>query len=409
VSDREAFDLLARTPSCTALGVGRMLERGHRVQDLAERMACPQEPPALQPYLTPSCPGYPALLKELKDPPLRLFHRGLSPARMSPHCVAVVGSRKASSYGVSWSRRLGAVLTRNGISVCSGLAEGIDAAAHRGALETLLALGDGCGVPVAVLGHGSDHVYPPQNRALRRHMEEHGIVLSEYPPPRPPTRYTFPERNRIIAGMCQTVVVVEAGQRSGSLHTARFANEAGRDVWVVPNRPGTPNSAGVLALLRDGACPMFDIDEFVGQLVGELRITHPREPRQEVATEHWPLLTALAQDEHGRPSELCARLGMKAGELAEKLAELEILGLVERRFNGTWALLAFDLVQQQLELCRERLWPGTAQAGHVGAQAPQARPRAVAMIEGPAQVRLGGCSSGPDLGLQDGFEGIQLD
>jgi DNA processing protein len=350
---REAYDLLARTPRCTPRAVGRMLDSGQLVEDLAKRMARPDTPTIEQPFVTPSCPDFPALLKELKDAPLRLFYRGLPLPRLSPHCVAVVGSRRASRYGMSWARRLGVALARQGISVCSGLALGIDAAAHRGALEVALTQ-EGAGVPVAVLGHGWDHIYPEQNRLLRRQIEEHGILLSEYPPSQPPSRWTFPERNRIIAGMCQAVVIVEAGPRSGSLHTARFANEAGRDVWVVPNRPGTLNSAGVLSLLRDGAIPMFEIEGFVGQLVEELRVTHPVLPALEIPRSLIPVVVALAQDEEGRPSELCRALGRTAGELAAQLAELEISGIVERRFDGSWTLLRWDLVEQELQLCRER-------------------------------------------------------
>lgn len=366
MTEREAYDLLARSPAITARKVGRLLEQGHDLLDLAEHLANPSPtsaPPA--PFLTPSCPGYPALLKELKDAPLRLFYRGVPPQRLSAHCVAVVGSRKASHYGLSWSRRLGAALTSRGISVCSGLALGIDAAAHMGALDVITSQAPSPsestgslapGVPVAVLGHGWQHTYPRQNMALRQKMEEHGVLLTEYPPDSPPSRWTFPERNRIIAGLCQAVVVVEAGPRSGSLHTARFANEGGRDVWVVPNRPGTPNSAGVLSLLRDGASPMFEIDEFVRQLQDDLRRTHPLQaadsPPSQLPKALVPLLRALASDEEATPTALCQTLGCSPPSLAEGLAQLEILGFLQRRFNGSWAL-RWDLIQQEPELCRE--------------------------------------------------------
>ncbi len=275
-------------------------------------------------------------------------------ARISPPRVAVVGSRRASSYGVSWAKRLGAALAAQGVSVCSGLALGIDAAAHLGALKALEG-DERAGLPVAVLGHGWEHVYPEENRDLRARMDERGVVLSEYPPGHPPSRFTFPERNRIIAGLCQTVVVVEASQRSGSLHTARFAIEAGRDVWVVPNRPGTPNSAGVLGLLRDGANPMFDIGEFVGQLVEELRITHPSsESSQELTPLQRALLTALAQDDDAPVSWLCQQLGLSPRQIASGLGQLEMLGMIARRFDGGWEVLRWDLLEQSAGLCRER-------------------------------------------------------
>ena len=356
MSPREAYDRLARTPGLHRRGVARLLGMGVAVVDVAQRLADPGEPMTEgHPFVTPSCTDYPPLLRELSEPPLRLFHRGQPMDRLSLHCVAVVGSRKASSYGISWSRRLGEALALAGISVCSGLALGIDAAAHRGALEVVIS-GQSGAPPVGVLAHGWEHQYPRANLMLRQQMETHGIVFSEYPPGHPPARWTFPERNRIIAGLCQAVVVVEAGPRSGSLHTARFANEAGRDVWIVPNRPGTPNSAGVLGLLRDGASPMFTIEEFVDQLVEELSLTHPL-PTERPSLKPFlaALLLEIAQNGQGQPSELCRRLRRPAADVAEGLAELELSGIVRRRMDGTWDLLRWDLVEDQLQTVRDRV------------------------------------------------------
>ena len=337
MTPREAYDQLARTPGVTPLKVARWLrDEFDSVESLAQKKAKPTGPSPLQPFLTPACARYPQLLRELGDPPLRLFTQGRSLELMSPHRVAIVGSRQASRYGLDWARCLGGALARQGITVCSGLAAGIDTAAHQGALQAGISF-SGIGIPVAVLGHGYDHVYPESNRSLRTYLEEHGCVVSEYPPDHPPSRWTFPERNRIIAGMCQTVVVVEAGARSGSLHTARFANEAGRDVWIVPNRPGTPNSGGVLALLKDGARPMFDIDEFVSELVEELRWTHPVEPP--LVPDHLrELLRAVACEPAVSPSELCRTLSWPALKVSSGLTELELLGVVGRRLNGEWEL-----------------------------------------------------------------------
>lgn len=327
--------------------------QGTSVPEVASNLA---QPPGSDPrarYVTPLCSDYPALLKEMVDHPVRLFCCGQPLHRVSHHRVAVVGSRKASSYGICWSRQLGLALARSGISVCSGLALGIDAAAHRGALDAVMS-GQSSALPVGVLAHGWDYQYPQANQKLRAQMEEHGVLLSEYPPGHPPARWTFPARNRIIAGLCQVVVVVEASQRSGSLHTARFANEAGRDVWVVPNRPGTPNSAGVLSLLRDGAIPMFNIDEFVCQLTDELSLTHPGPAREPLAAPLSTLLVELAKLETGQPSELCQKLRRTPAEVAGGLAELELLGIVRRRLDGTWDLLRWDLVEEELQAVRER-------------------------------------------------------
>lgn len=338
MSCREAYDKLARTPGVSAGKVARWLrdEFGEDVEALARKKAKPVGLPSSEAYVTPACPGYPQLLKELGDPPLRLFHRGNPLESLSWHRVAVVGSRQASRYGLGWARRLGTALALQGISVCSGLAAGIDTAAHEGALQAIISE-QGSGLPVAVLGHGFSHIYPESNRQLRQLLEDKGVVVSEYEPGHPPERWTFPARNRIIAGLCQTVVIVEAGPRSGSLHTARFANESGRDVWVVPNRPGTPNSAGVLSLLKDGARPMFDIDEFVEELVKELRITHPVAPLQ-VPTHLVALLHAVAQEPAVTPTALCRAFGWSPPQVSASLTELELLGLVGRRFDGSWEI-----------------------------------------------------------------------
>ncbi len=338
MSPREAYDRLARTPGVTAGKVARWLrdEFNDDVEALAEEKAKPLGLASTEAYVTPACQGYPQLLRQLGDPPLRLFHRGKPLKSLSSHRVAVVGSRQASRYGLGWARRLGAALALQGITVCSGLAAGIDTAAHEGALRAAIS-DQSAGLPVAVLGHGFKHVYPESNRQLRQLLEDKGVVVSEYEPEHPPERWTFPARNRIIAGLCQTVVIVEAGPRSGSLHTARFANESGRDVWVVPNRPGTPNSAGVLSLLKDGARPMFDIDEFVEELVEELRVTHPEPPLQ-VPSHLVTLLHAVAQESAVPPTALCRTLGWSPLQVSSALSELELLGLVERRFDGNWEI-----------------------------------------------------------------------
>ncbi len=337
MTEREAYDSLARTPGITAIKVARWLkDETDSIKSLASRHARPVGQPSPDQFVTPACPGYPQLLKELGTPPLRLFHQGLPLERLSPHLVAVVGSRNASRYGLEWARNLGATLASHGISVCSGLAAGIDAAAHEGALEAVCSYSK-AGIPVAVLGHGLNHMYPESNRHLREVMKEKGVIVSEYVPDCPPARWTFPERNRIIAGLCQTVVIVEAGPRSGSLHTARFANDAGRDVWVLPNRPGTPNSAGVLSLLEDGATPLISIEKFVEELVEHLQFTHPA-PTSEIPKHLYSLLQLLATNPGIRPESIRHQLELKPIEVSAGLAELELLGFLERDPHGSWEL-----------------------------------------------------------------------
>jgi len=188
---------------------------------------------------------YPALLARITDPPRRLWLRG-DPRALAAPCVAIVGSRAASTYGVRMAEMLAADLARAGITVVSGLARGVDSAAHRGALTT--------GRTVAMLGSGVDVIYPPEHEDLaQRILEAHGALVSELPPGSPPRRGHFPRRNRLISGVSLAIVVVEASERSGSLQTARFALEQGREVLAVPGPVVGERFRGSHGLLRDGA------------------------------------------------------------------------------------------------------------------------------------------------------------
>lgn len=188
---------------------------------------------------------YPRLLKEIPDPPLVLFSRG----EIRPEdelAVAIVGTRHASTYGLAMAERLASGLARAGVTVVSGLARGIDAAAHRGALLA-------GGRTVAVLGSGVQRIYPPEHEPLAGEILKQGALISEAPPDAPPHGGMFPQRNRIISGMCIGVIIVEAGETSGALITARHAVEQNREVFAVPGRADAPNSRGCNRLLRDGA------------------------------------------------------------------------------------------------------------------------------------------------------------
>ncbi|HEV8200229.1 MAG TPA: DNA-processing protein DprA [Candidatus Polarisedimenticolia bacterium] len=195
--------------------------------------------------LTPDDPGYPPLLKGTADPPGVLYMRG-GIAADDRLAIAVVGARRATPSGLELARRIGVDLARAGFTVVSGLARGIDAAAHRGALE-------GGGRTIAVLGSGLDRIYPEEHEALARSIVERGTLLSEQPPGVAPLGGHFPKRNRIIAGMAWATVVVEGTHNSGSLITANLALEEGRLVFAVPGNVGEPNAEGTNALLRSGA------------------------------------------------------------------------------------------------------------------------------------------------------------
>lgn len=195
---------------------------------------------------------YPRRLREIPDAPPWLFCRG-SIAQLSEPQVAVVGARRASQAGLALATEFAEDLARRGYTICSGMALGIDGAAHRGALRS--------GSTVAVLGTGIDVLYPRRHSALAREIEAHGCLVSELPPGIPMHKAQFPRRNRIISGLAQVTVIVEAALPSGSLHTAASALEQGRDVLVFPWSVLHQNGAGCLRLLRDGALPITSLNE----------------------------------------------------------------------------------------------------------------------------------------------------
>ncbi len=190
--------------------------------------------------------AYPARLKNITDPPVVLYYKGRLPDFDALPLIGVVGTRKASAYGLTTAKRMGYQIGKCGGIVVSGMAYGIDGMAMSGALTAGQTV-------VGVLGCGADVVYPLSNRALFRDVEEYGCLLSEFPPGYPPAKWTFPKRNRIISGLSNGVLVVEAPEKSGALITARLAAEQGRDVFVVPGNIDMPSFVGSNRLLRDGA------------------------------------------------------------------------------------------------------------------------------------------------------------
>ncbi len=194
---------------------------------------------------------YPKRLKHIIDPPLVLYHKGQIPDMDAAPVIAVVGTRKASAYGMNVSRRMGYQIAACGGTLVSGVAEGNDGMAMQGALLA-------GGTVVGVLGCGVDVVYPKCNRRLFEDMERSGCLISEFPPETPPYRWNFPKRNRLISGLSNGVAVIEAPEGSGSLITARQALEQGRDVFCVPGNVDMPTFAGSNALMREGAIPVRD-------------------------------------------------------------------------------------------------------------------------------------------------------
>jgi DNA processing protein len=283
--------------------------------------------PARQ-VLTLDHPAWPPLLLQMADPPLLLYVQG-ELAHLAAPAVAVVGSRHPSAQGSDNAQAFAADLARAGWVVVSGLALGIDAAAHEGALAA-------GGATVAVVGTGLDLTYPTRHRALAERIARQGALLSEYAPGTPPLKEHFPQRNRLIAGLTRGTLVVEAALRSGSLITARLANEAGRDVWAVPGSIHAPQSRGCHALIKQGAKLVESAQDVLDELQapGLRQAELPLSPA-DAETPADPLLAALGEDPVTLDA-LLARTGDSAAALSARLLELELAGQVARLPGGLY-------------------------------------------------------------------------
>ena len=277
-------------------------------------------------------PLYPEALLHCGDPPLMFFLEGRAELLLQP-AVAVVGSRQATAQGLADAQQFARELSQAGVTVVSGLAAGIDGAAHEGALR-------GPGSTVAVVGTGPDIVYPRRHAALARRVTESGLLVSEYAPGTPVLAHHFPHRNRVIAGLTLATVVIEATLKSGSLITARLAAECGREVFAVPGSIHSAQSSGCHALIRQGA----QLVESARDILQALNLGHGAAPARATAAASPPpaagpstpqaqLLQALGYG----PSSLDAlagRTGWPAPELSARLLELELQGLVARLPGG---------------------------------------------------------------------------
>ncbi len=264
--------------------------------------------------------SYPAALTAIADPPPALWVSGNASA-LTSRAVAIVGSRASSPYGLAVAERLASDLSARGIVVVSGLARGIDSAAHRGALAEK-------GATIAVLGSGADVIYPAEHRELSRQIAVDGAVVSELVPGTPPKKQFFPLRNRIISGLCRAVLIVEAGEKSGSLITARCALEQGREVLAVPGNVLSGRNRGGHALLKDGA----KIVESADDILEELGLPAPGGRRANTPED--PVLSALPAGEPCDLDVLVERTGLTSARLLQRLFELELAGLIRRVGGG---------------------------------------------------------------------------
>ena len=300
-------------------------------------------------YVCYADPEYPQLLKNIPDRPIGLYVNGSTD--FSIPCVSIVGSRRCSIYGENVARKFAEVLCAEGFCVVSGMARGIDSAAHRGALDV-------GGRTAAVLGCGLDIIYPPENASLYSELSKRGSLISEFPFGRRADKGTFPIRNRIIAGISVATVVVESDSRGGSMITARVAAEYGRDVFAVPGRIDVPTSRGCHDLIRDGAILASSVGDILESLnfsrqnlFGFFSDSEPKKTASSRAEKNsFPLpesaknlppdeavvLNILKQGETPLAEELAQTIGMEARKLAAALTMLEIRALIRKRPDGRY-------------------------------------------------------------------------
>lgn len=289
-------------------------------------------------FITARDEGYPKMLKEIHDPPIGLYRKG--GYLLEQPCIAIVGSRRTTLYGQSVAKKLGAELARLGFCVVSGLARGIDTAAHEGALSV-------GGKTAAVLGTGIDIIYPSENLALYRQITESGAILSEFPFGRKADKQSFAMRNRIVSGICEGVVVVESDVQGGAMITARFAGEQGRLIFAVPGRIDQATSRGCHQLIRDGATLLTGVDDILAELnyLDGLRPQAiPAEGEPSVLERLLPqldererrVLEALQGGSILGVDALTATTGLAASEVSSVLMMLELKKLVQKRADGSF-------------------------------------------------------------------------
>jgi DNA processing protein len=265
---------------------------------------------------------YPRRLKEIDQPPRVLYMRG----KLKPEdfwSVAVVGTRRVSAYGRQVADELAMFLANNGVTVISGLARGVDAIAHQSSLKA-------GGRTMAVLGCGVDRIYPPEHSQLAEKIMASGAILSDYAPGTPPDASNFPPRNRIISGLSMATVVVEAGQTSGSLRTAQFAADQGREVFAVPGNIFAPQSKGTNRLIADGAHPMLSVQDLL-DILDLRRVTEQREVHKILpGNETEEKLLRVLSHEPMHMDEIRTQTSLPIERVSASLVMMELKGLVKQ-------------------------------------------------------------------------------
>lgn len=263
-------------------------------------------------------PDYPALLKEIKDYPAELFYIG-NIKLLQKRCAAVVGSRNTNQYGRSMAVAISKKLAERDVAVVSGMARGIDTCAHRGALSAN-------GSTIAVLGCGVDICYPAENSGIKKEIEETGLVISEYAPGTKPQRYRFPQRNRIISGLSEITVVVQARNNSGALITAELSAEQGREVCALPGNIDSQYNLGSNKLIKDGARPIVSIADVL-EAMG-LDAIEQKEAEKLLSGTEMKIFNILQQDGEMGMDEICRKLGKPPAYVTGIVTVMELKGIV---------------------------------------------------------------------------------
>lgn len=318
VPEKTARALLLPPPDTTLALIDKTLEwasrSGNRVLTLAD-------------------PDYPQLLLDIPDPPAILYAKGRIDL-LAVTALAVVGSRNATAQGISNAEKFSEAISHGGITIVSGMALGIDAAAHEGGLRA-------AGSTVAVIGTGPDIVYPARNHALAHRIADAGCLLSEYPLGTPAIAANFPRRNRLISGLARAVLVVEAAAQSGSLITARMAGEQGRDVFAIPGSIHSPLAKGCHQLIKQGAklveCAQDVLEELQPSPLSQPRPASHASPG--IQSMPSPLLEAMGYDPVD-PDTLALRCSMQIADVHAQLLTLEMNGTVEMLAGGLFRRLA---------------------------------------------------------------------
>lgn len=275
--------------------------------------------------LTTEDTEYPSLLKEISDPPFLFYYRGNLQTKLWERCVAVVGTRKPTSYGREVTEQITTDLASAGMTIVSGLARGVDSVAHRAALSIK-------GKTIAVLGAGIDVIYPPENAPLYQEIiEKEGLIISEVPPRKTVERGIFPARNRIVAGLSLGVVVTEGAKDSGSLITARLAAEYNREVFAVPGPINSPMSAAPLRLLKDGARLINGAQDILEELGLSLQIK-PREAKEVSSSDPVENLILDTLKENGETNfdDLIRKTGLDSASAGTAISILELKGVIKQ-------------------------------------------------------------------------------